>query len=287
MQHDKSAKSVALGKRKIAILGAGKMGTLLAISLLRDGGVDRKNLRATVRHQEHTVAASETLGIPVTTDNRAAVKGADIVFVCVEPQFVTALLKEIRSALAPSAVVISIATAITTRMLEESLKKGTEVIRAMPNTACRIGKGMTAMSRGQHATAESMAIAELLFAPMGRTAEVDEPLMDAVTGLSASGPAFIFIILEALAEGGVRVGLPRDLATLFAAQATLGAASMVLESGKHPALLKSEVTTPGGCTVDGIMELEDGKIRATLIRAIATTTAKAARIAPPRPHTSR
>jgi pyrroline-5-carboxylate reductase len=120
-----------------------------------------------------------------------------------------------------------------------------------------------------------------LFELMGRTAEVEESMMNAVTGLSASGPAFIFTIVEALAEGGVRMGLPRDLATTLAAQATLGAAAMVLETGLHPAILKSEVTTPGGCTVEGLLELETGSIRATLIRAVDTTTRKASTLARP------
>jgi len=124
-----------------------------------------------------------------------------------------------------------------------------------------------------------MAIAETIFSLMGKTAAVDEIHMDAVTGLSASGPAFIYIVLEALAEGGVRVGLPREIATNFAANAALGAASMVLSTGEHPAVLKDEVTTPAGCTIDGILELEEGNIRATLIRAITTTTRKASQLA--------
>jgi pyrroline-5-carboxylate reductase len=284
----KSIKSNGTLKTKvIAILGAGKMGSLLAASLVRDVGVDPQRVRATVKHADRARALTEKLGVTVTTDNRAAVQGADIVFVCVKPQYVSALLQEIRPVLASAAVVISIATSITTQSIEEALGEGTSVVRAMPNTACRIGAGMTALCRGQHATELAMSQAAELFAAMGKTAEVDEFLMDAVTGLSASGPAFVYIIVEALAEGGVRAGLPRELATLLAAQATLGAASMVLHTGEHPAVLKSEVTTPGGCTIDGILELEDGKIRATLIRAIATTAAKAARMLPhPRPAAS-
>src|SRR5262249_1137122 len=148
-------------------------------------------------------------------------------------------------------------------------------------------KGMTALCAGRFAGAEHLAEASELFGLMGRTAEVEESMMDAVTGLSASGPAFIYTILEALAEGGIRVGLPRELATTLAAQAglgaqaALGAASMVLETGQHPAILKSEVTTPGGCTVEGLLELETGSIRATLIRAIDTTTRKASTLARP------
>jgi pyrroline-5-carboxylate reductase len=150
----------------------------------------------------------------------------------------------------------------------------------MPNTACRIGKGMTALCRGRHATGEVVADAEAIFATMGRTVEIDEALMNAATGLSASGPAFVYIILEALAEAGVRAGLPRQVSMLLGTQATLGAAAMVLETGQHPAMLKEEVTTPAGCTIDGILELETGGIRATLIRAVCTAAEKAGLMAP-------
>jgi pyrroline-5-carboxylate reductase len=270
-----------LADKSIAILGAGTMGSLLAESLLKNKIVAAEQLRATVRHTEHASALSSKLNIEVTTDNAHAAEGAGVVLICVKPSGVASVLHQIRGALRYDALVISIATAVTTATMEEVLGKNIAVVRAMPNTPCRIGQGMTVLCRGQHAASSQMAIAEHLFSVMGKTAQADEHWMDAVTALSASGPAFVFTAIEALAEGGVRAGLPRDLATLLAAQATLGAAAMVLESGQHPALLKSEVTTPGGCTVDGLMELEDGKIRATLIRAIATTTAKAGKIARP------
>ena len=134
---------------------------------------------------------------------------------------------------------------------------------------------MTALCKGQHAGARDLEIASALFGVVGRTVVVDEKLMDAVTGLSASGPAYIYIILESLAEAGVKVGLPRDVATLLAAQTALGAATVVLETGDHPALLKDSVTTPAGCTIDGIMELEEGKLRVTLIKAVVKATQRA------------
>ena len=168
---------------------------------------------------------------------------------------VSKVAEAIRQVLSPNVLVISIATGVTTEGIEAVLDPGVPVIRAMPNTACRIACGMTALCAGQCCQESHMAIAEAIFSLMGKTAEVDEIHMDAVTGLSASGPAFIYIVLEALAEGGVRVGLPRDIATNFAANAALGAASMVLSTGEHPAVLKDEVTTPGGCTIDGILEL--------------------------------
>lgn len=263
----------------IAVLGAGKMGSSLLTAILKNSHAG--DVRATVKHAHCAAIVSKQLGINVTTGNSDAVRGAGIILLCVKPLYVQAVLEEIRSDLRDDVLLISIASAVTTQAIESGLGRRLAVVRAMPNTACRIGKGMTALCAGRCANEEHLAHAAQLFALMGRTAEVEESMMDAVTGLSASGPAFVFTILEALAEGGVRVGLPRDLATTLAAQATLGAAAMVLETGLHPAILKSEVTTPGGCTVEGLLELETGSIRATLIRAIDTTTRKASTLARP------
>ena len=149
------------------------------------------------------------------------------------------------------------------------------VVRAMPNTPCAVGCGMTGLSSGKHAGAAHLDLARAMFGAVGRVVVVDEKHMDAVTGLSASGAAFVYIILESLAEGGVKMGLPREIATLLAAQTMQGAARMVLETGDHPALLKDGVTTPAGCTIDGILELEDGKVRVTLIKAVVKATERA------------
>jgi pyrroline-5-carboxylate reductase len=265
----------------VAVLGAGKMGGALLAALSKSGDSRFVNVRATVKHAHRAAGVSKHLGIDITTDNSIAVGGAGIVLLCVKPLYVQSVLHEIRSELREDVLVISIASAVTTQAIEAALGRRLAVVRAMPNTACRIGKGMTALCAGRFATPEHLTEASELFALTGRTAEVEESMMDAVTGLSASGPAFIYTILEALAEGGIRVGLPRELATTLAAQAALGAASMVLETGQHPAILKSEVTTPGGCTVEGLLELETGSIRATLIRAVDTTTRKASTLARP------
>jgi pyrroline-5-carboxylate reductase len=263
----------------IAVVGAGKMGSSLLTAILKNSHA--ADVRATVKHTHRAAMVAKQLGVKVTTGNSDAVRGAAVVLLCVKPLYVQPVLEEIRNDLRDDALLISIASAVSTQAIESTLSRRLAVVRAMPNTACRIGKGMTALCAGRHASAEHLAHAAQLFGLMGLTAEVEESMMDAVTGLSASGPAFIFTILEALAEGGVRVGLPRDLATILAAQATLGAAAMVLETGSHPAILKSEVTTPGGCTVERLLELEIGSIRATLIRAIDTTTRKASTLARP------
>jgi len=211
----------------------------------------------------------------VSGDNRSAVKGADIVLLGVKPQVVADVLKEIAPETAAGALVISVAASVPTAYLEQHLGNKAAVVRAMPNTPAAVGCGMTGICRGAHARPEHLDIARAMFEAVGRTVVVDEKNMDAVTGLSASGPAFAYIILESLAEAGVKVGLPREVSTLLAAQMMKGAASVVLETGDHPALLKDSVTTPAGCTIDGILELEEGKLRVTLIKAVVKATSRA------------
>jgi pyrroline-5-carboxylate reductase len=211
----------------------------------------------------------------VTSDNRKAVAGADIVLLCVKPQVIREVLEEIRPHVDEKALVISVAASVPTSYIEQHLGPKVPVVRAMPNTCSAVGCGMTGICRGAHAAAEHLEVARAMFDAVGRTVVVDEKDMDAVTGLSASGPAFAYIILESLAEAGVKVGLPRDVATLLAAQTMKGSASVVLETGDHPALLKDAVTTPAGCTIDGILELEEGKLRVTLIKAVVKSTLRA------------
>jgi pyrroline-5-carboxylate reductase len=275
----RSEQSSQLRGKTIAVLGAGKMGGLIVRALLDSGVVEAQRLRATVEHEWEAREARPKLGVNVGTSNADAARAADVVLICVKPPQAAKVLEIIRPVLSRDALVISIATGVSTEAIESVLEPHVPVIRAMPNTACRIACGMTALCAGKRSEPSHMAVAEAIFSLMGKTAQVDEIHMDAVTGLSASGPAFIYIVLEALAEGGVRVGLSRELATIFAANAALGAASMVLSTGAHPAVLKDEVTTPAGCTIDGILELEEGNIRATLIKAITTTTRKASQLA--------
>jgi pyrroline-5-carboxylate reductase len=184
-------------------------------------------------------------------------------------------LKEIAPELSEKTLVISVAASVPTSYIEQHIGGTVPVIRAMPNTPCAVNCGMTGICRGAHASAQHLEMARTMFDAVGRTVVVDEKNMDAVTGLSASGPAFAYIILESLAEAGVKVGLPRDVSTLLAAQTMKGAASVVLETGDHPALLKDAVTTPAGCTIDGILELEEGKLRVTLIKAVVKSTHRA------------
>lgn len=270
-----------ISEKKLAVLGAGKLGGILLRAYLRQGLFAPKNVSATVKHTEKAGALGEELGVSVTTENRKAVRGADIVLLGVKPQVVGDVLKEIAPELKKGALVISVAASVPTGYIEQHLSPAggraarVAVVRAMPNTPCTVSCGMTGICRGAHASAEHLEIARAMFDAVGRTVVVDEKNMDAVTGLSASGPAFAYIILESLAEAGVKVGLPRDVATLLAAQTMKGAASVVLDTGDHPALLKDAVTTPAGCTIDGILELEEGKLRVTLIKAVVKATSRA------------
>lgn len=272
-------KKVDLSNTKVALLGAGKLGSILLQAWMREGLLSNALTRATVRHSERAGALAQKLGIEVGTDNAKAVQGAGIVFICVKPQTVDEIIKEIRTQVAPGALIISVAASVSTSQIEAALETNISVVRAMPNTPCALGAGMTGLCKGKYVTAEEIELACSLFSVVGRTVVVDEKQMDAVTGLSASGPAFIYIILESLAEAGVKVGLPRDVATLLAAQMTMGSAKMVLETGDHPAQLKDSVTTPAGCTIDGILELEEGKLRVTLIKAVVKATERAKELA--------
>ena len=260
--------------KKVAFLGAGKMGGIILQALLKNGLLSAKSTCATVAHEERARALAAKLKVKVGTNNVEAAKGADIIVIGVKPQVVEEVIREISGHVTAKQLIVSVAASVPTAMIEN-----TPVVRAMPNTPCITGEGMTAICKGKHASANDVALACHMFEVVGRTVVVDEKHMDAVTALSASGPAYIYIILESLAEAGVKVGLPRDVATLLAAQTALGAAKVVLETGDHPALLKDAVTTPAGCTIDAIMELEEGKLRVTLIKAVVKAAQRAKELA--------
>lgn len=260
---------------KIAVLGAGKMGRTLIGAALGSSRWQAGDLIATGRREESLSEVADRFDIETTLDNRAAVKASELVLLCVKPQNLVPLLAEIHDQLSPNHTVVSIAAGATTASLEAELPEGTPVVRAMPNTPIRTGAGMTALCAGRWAGEPQLDDARAVFETAGRTLVLNENHLDAVTGLSASGPAFIYIVIEALAEGGVKAGLPRKVATELAAQTCLGAATMVLDTGSHPALLKDDVTTPAGCTMDGILALEEGGLRVTLIKAVTEATRRA------------
>jgi pyrroline-5-carboxylate reductase len=256
---------------KIGIIGMGKMGEAVAQGLHKSDLAGIK-IRGTTRSRESAEDVVKRLGLACDTDNAKAAADSEVVLLCVKPHQAEKVLRELAPGLTKKHLLLSICAAITTEQLHAWSGGKCAVIRAMPNTPCLIGEGMTVFCGGPGAEKNHLQLAEKIFGPLGRTATVEEHLMDGVTGLSGCGPAYVYLIIESLSEAGVKVGLPRDIATLLAAQTLAGSARMVLERGEHPAALKDEVTTPAGCTVDGLMALEEGKMRVTLIKAVLAAT---------------
>lgn len=260
---------------KIGFIGTGRMATALAT------GFTRELVKADRIYGADPFEASrnqfrDTVGDAVTVAATAAdcLKHADIIFLSVKPQMMQSVLQDIRSLLTDNRLVVSIAAGVNIATLESWLPEECRLVRVMPNTPCLIGRGASGVSRGSHATeADERAITELL-QTVGLVENVPEKLLDAVTGLSGSGPAYAFQIIEALSDGGVKVGLPRDVATRLAAQTLAGAAEMVLQTGEHPGALKDAVTSPGGTTIAAIHEMEQGGVRAALMNAVEAATAK-------------
>jgi pyrroline-5-carboxylate reductase len=252
----------------LCVIGCGTMGQAIVGGLLASSSAGEWILSATVRHPETAVRVRELLSIPVGTDNVEAARWADVVVLGVKPQGVVELLAEPGMAEAlRDTLVISICAGMTTAQIER-MAPFARVVRAMPNTPAVIGQGMTVVSAGSRATAQDMQLSRTIFESVGRCRVLDEKHLDAVTGLSGSGPAFACVILEALADGGVMMGLPRDVAIELAAQTLQGAARLVLETHEHPAALRDRVTTPGGCTIAGLFCMEEGRIRSTLARTV-------------------
>ncbi len=264
---------------RVAVLGAGKMGGILLQAFLKENLFAADRIHATVSHAERALALSTQWGVDVSTNNLEAVRQSDLILVGVKPFQVPDLIAEIKPGLTPAKTLVSFAASVKTHAIEEAAGMEIAVVRAMPNTPSALGAGMAALCRGRFVSDAQMELAQRMFETVGRTVQLDEKHMDAVTGLSGSGPAYLYIIIEALAEAGVKVGLPRDIATQLAAQTAYGAAKMVLETGYHPALLKDAVTTPAGCTIDGILELEEGGLRVTLIKAVMRATERAKQLA--------
>lgn len=261
--------------KKISIIGAGKMGETLVSRLISTGTLSKNQLFVADKNPDRITYFKETFGVSGSTQNAEAAQQGDIILLCVKPQIANKVIASIREALDPKQLIISIMAGFTLEQLQEALVLPVPVIRAMPNTPSEIGAGMTVLAAGNQTNGEHIRIGQKLFDAVGETLVLDETHFDAVTGLSASGPAFFYVIIEALAEGGVKCGLPRDISTRLVAQACLGAAKMVVETNQHPAILKDHVTTPAGCTIDGLLKLEEGGLRKTLIKAVDETAQRA------------
>jgi pyrroline-5-carboxylate reductase len=262
----------------VAILGTGMMGRALGEGLLRSGVVDVAHVRGTVKTEREAEEVREAVAFPVGTDNVEAARGADLLLLCTKPRHAAAVVRDLAEAgaLEHGPLLISIAAGVPTAHLEQAGGDALRVVRAMPNTPCLVGEGMAVLTPGAHAGEAELDLAEQIFRPLARVIRLDEEHMDAVTGLSGSGPAFIYVIIEALSEGGVMAGLPRKVATELAAQTVKGAAKMVLETGRHPAALKDDVTTPAGCTITALLSMEDGRLRSVLARGVQEAARAAA-----------
>jgi pyrroline-5-carboxylate reductase len=255
------------------------MGEALVSGLLDSGSVRRDRLWAADTRRERLAHLAKTYQIRTAASNEDAASRADVVLLAVKPAVVKEVLEGIRDVLRERQLVISIAAGVTTVQIERHLAKPVPVVRAMPNTPCLVREGMTAVCAGRYATPRHLETARGIFAAVGRCVVLEERHLDAVTAVSGSGPAFQFVILDALADGGVKSGLPRDVAVELAAQTMRGAATMVLRTGEHPGTLKDAVATPGGCTVEGLLALEEGGVRATLIKAVVRAARRAGELA--------
>jgi pyrroline-5-carboxylate reductase len=262
----------------VGFLGAGKMATALARGFIRAGLVTPKALLASDPSKTSRAAFAKETGARTTESNVEVAESATVLVLAVKPDTVGSILSEIRERVTDQHLLMSIAAGVTLARLEAGLDAGARIIRLMPNTPALLGASATGFALGKNARDKDGELAEKLFLAVGLAFQLKESLLDAVTGLSGSGPAYVYLIIEALSDGGVASGLPRDVATKLAAQTVLGSARMVLETGLHPGVLKDMVTSPGGTTIDGLHELEKGNVRGILMSAVRAATEKSRRL---------
>jgi pyrroline-5-carboxylate reductase len=271
-------KDLMAAKLTVGFLGAGKMATALAQGFARAGLVLARQMTASDPSPAARSAFAAKTGARTTGSNLEVVRGASVLVLAVKPDQVEAVLAEVRPGFTAKHVLLSIAAGVPLARLEAGLGSGARLIRAMPNTPALVGRSATAFAPGKAARAADSELARKLFSAIGLSVQVKEPLLDAVTGLSGSGPAYAYLMIEGLSDGGVAAGLPRDVATKLAAQTLLGSAQMVLETGMHPGSLKDMVTSPGGTTVEGLHELEKGGLRGTLMSAVRAAAEKSRKL---------
>ncbi len=271
-------KTAMPAKLDIGFLGAGKMATALARGFVGAGLASAKQILASDPNESARAAFARETGAKTTVSNREVVAFASVIVLAVKPDQVPGVLSEIRGHFSGQHLLMSIAAGVPLARLEAALPEGARVIRVMPNTPALVGASASAYALGSAATLEDGALAQKLLSAVGLAFQLKECLLDAVTGLSGSGPAYVYLTIEALSDGGVAAGLPRDLATKLAAQTVLGSARMVLETGLHPGALKDMVASPGGTTIEGLHQLEQGKLRATLINAVRAAAEKSRKL---------
>ncbi|ABC77615.1 pyrroline-5-carboxylate reductase [Syntrophus aciditrophicus] len=258
--------------QKIGLVGCGKMGTILLSGMLRNRLVAESQIRVADVVKERLEEIHEAYPDIVQESNQPLARSVDILILAVKPQNLPELLNELTEDIHSGQLIVSVAAGISTRLIEKHLSGPVRVVRAMPNTPALVGEGVTALAAGAYATQKDVETVARLFEAVGLTVKINENLMDAVTGLSGSGPGYVFVILEALADAGVFLGLPRETALKLAAQTLLGSAKLYLRTGKHPGELKDMVTSPGGTTIAGLKALEEGRLRATLMTAVEAAT---------------
>lgn len=264
-----------LKNHTVAVIGAGNIGRALIGGLVKGHEFDTSQLWATRRNPwALDELADDFPGIHLTKDNTEAVKHATIVVLAIKPQNIHEVLDEIRETMSADTLVISVLAGITTDALQKGLGQEIAVVRTMPNTPALVDEGATAIAGGRYSSDEHVELSRHIFEAVGKVEIVPEYLMDAVTGLSGSGPAYVYMFIEALTDAGVKQGIPRPISARLAAQTVYGAAKLVQETGKHPAILRDEVTTPGGTAIAAVAELESHGLRTMLINAVATATAR-------------
>jgi pyrroline-5-carboxylate reductase len=263
---------------RIGFLGAGRMATALARGWLAAGLVTAERVVASDPFPQARQAFQAETRLRAIESNREVVAASDLLILAVKPQSMPALLAEIRAVVSRGHLLVSIAAGVSLRQLADGLGSDRRLVRVMPNTPCLVGASASGYAPGEAATPEDVGLVDRLLNAVGRAFRLPEHLLDAVTGLSGSGPAFVYVMIEALSDGGVRVGLPRDVATALAAQTVFGAAKMVLETGAHPAVLKDMVASPGGTTIAGLHELERRGVRAALMDAVKAATRRSAQL---------
>jgi len=265
---------------KVAIIGAGKMGEGIIAGLLQSGVYSPQDIGAYEIIEDRAKYITKTYKVKCLTDVRKAVEFADITLVAVKPADVIKVLEQISSVMKPGKLIVSIAAGVTLDFYRKHLPKNVPIIRVMPNMAVLVREGMITVCPSDNVSKEQLKTATDMLGLLGRVMTLDEKYLNLATGLVGSGPAYIYLIIDALADAGVRLGLPKDVSTLLAAQTTLGAAKMVVETGEHPAKLKDMVVTPAGTTIEGLLELERYGLRAVIISAVTKAAERAKELAP-------
>jgi pyrroline-5-carboxylate reductase len=269
-----------LNKPKVAVVGAGKMGEAIISGLLKSGVYNPKDIQAVEIIESRQKYITQTYNVKCHDNTKKAVAFGDVIIVAVEPGVVGKILEQVGPVMKPGRVLVSIAAGVTLDYIQTNLPKEVPVIRVMPNQACLVNEAMITYCPSDNTTEEQVETVTEVLGLLGKVLQLKEKYLNLATGLVGSGPAYIFLIIEALADAGVRLGLPKEISTVLAAQTTLGAAKMVVDTGEHPAKLKDKVATPGGTTVEGLLELERGGLRAVIISAVTKAAQKAKKLQP-------